>query len=258
MIHVNELNKKFSDDEQYSNINYRTYSCLKAGSASFSSQDISYLNSRLSEVKLGEPVSSTLLSLSIQCIPGKYFYLPDEEFDMTGAIINALYLCVYKDGSSAQVGKTVEDYFYEKKPVQLGETSREIYYAHNGVVKSIPVEIKVTNAPDKVIDDEKDNNLTEKLKINDVNSLKINKKKRQLIISWKKVSGITGYQYQFGIKKNFRGTKIYHTKKIKIAKKNIKKNKKYYIRVRSYKTVKLNDGQSCTIWGKWKKMVIKT
>lgn len=258
MIHVNELNKKFSDDEQYSIINYKTYSQLKAGSASFSLSDISYLNSELGTLELGEPVSSTLLSLSIQCIPDKYFYLPGEAFDMTGAIINALYLCVYKDGSSAQVGKIVEDYFYEKKPVQLGETSREIYYAHHGVVKSIPVEIKVTNAPEKVTDDKQDNNLTEELKVNDVKSLKINKRKKKFIISWKKVSDITGYQYQFGMKKNFKGTRTHQTKKIKIAKKNIKKNKKYYIRVRSYKTVKLNNGQSYTIWGKWKKMVIKT
>lgn len=264
MLHINELIEKFSDDEQYFNIKYCTYKCLKAGSGFYGKTDVSYLIELLDEVKF-EPVSSMLLSLFIQSMPDKYFYLPGETFDMAGAIINASYLYVYKDGSTEQVGKIVEDYVYEKTPIEIGETYREIYYSHNGLVQSIPIEIKVTQTPGTDLDKgsnttgdiKKDNTPVKELKVSNVKAIKAYKRKKKIVVSWKKASNVTGYQYQFSSKKKFKGTKIYRTKKTRIIQKVIKKKKKYFVRVRSYKTVKFLNGQSYTIWGKWKRVVIK-
>lgn len=69
-----------------------------------------------------------------------------------------------------------------------------------------------------------------------------NKKKGQLAVTWKKVSGVSGYEIQYSTSKNFK--KKAHIKKLKKASttkvtiKKLKKKKKYYVRVRAYKTVK--------------------
>lgn len=77
-------------------------------------------------------------------------------------------------------------------------------------------------------------------------------KKKTIQVQWKKLSGITGYQVQVALNKKFKkGKKTYTVKKAKTTKKTIKKlkrKKKYYVRVRAYKTVK---GKK--YYGKWSK-----
>lgn len=66
--------------------------------------------------------------------------------------------------------------------------------------------------------------------------------KKSFTVKWKKqASQTTGYQIQYGLKKNFKGAKTYTVKKNKTVKAKIKKlkgKKKYYVRIRTYKTVK--------------------
>ena len=82
--------------------------------------------------------------------------------------------------------------------------------------------------------------------------------KGKLKITWKKKSGITGYQVQYSTNKKFKNAK---TKTIKNARtvsktyKAIKKGKKHYVRVRTYKIV--NGRKYYSSWSKVKSVVVK-
>ncbi len=85
--------------------------------------------------------------------------------------------------------------------------------------------------------------------------LKITPGKKSLKLKWKKQSGITGYQIQYAQKKSFSGKKTVRIKSSKTTSKNItklKSKKKYYIRIRAYKTVK---GKK--YYGSWSKAASK-
>lgn len=67
-----------------------------------------------------------------------------------------------------------------------------------------------------------------------------NKKKRKVVLKWRKNSSASGYQIQYSKKSSFKNKKtktIKSSSKGKITLKKLKKGKTYYIRVRSYKTV---------------------
>ena len=70
---------------------------------------------------------------------------------------------------------------------------------------------------------------------------KVTKGKKSFTVTWKKqATQTTGYQIQYGLKKNFKGAKTYPVKKNKTVKATIKKlkaKKTYYVRIRTYKTV---------------------
>ncbi len=68
------------------------------------------------------------------------------------------------------------------------------------------------------------------------------KKKKEVIVEWKKVSGVTGYEVLCSTSKKFakKSTKTVTIKKQKTVKtiiKKLKSKKKYYVKVRAYKTV---------------------
>ena len=69
-------------------------------------------------------------------------------------------------------------------------------------------------------------------------------KGRKLTVSWNKDTTVTGYEVQCALKKNFKtGLKKTTIKKAGTASttfKKLTKNKKYYVRIRAYKTVKVN------------------
>lgn len=81
-------------------------------------------------------------------------------------------------------------------------------------------------------------------------------KKKAIVVRWKKQSKQTsGYQIQYATKKNFSNAKIVTVKKNNVTKKTIKKlaaGKKYYVRVRTYKNVKMN-GKTTKIVSSWSK-----
>ena len=70
---------------------------------------------------------------------------------------------------------------------------------------------------------------------------KLTKGKKAFVVKWKKKSGVSGYQIQYAIKSNFKGAKTKTVKKASTVSAKIKKlksKKKYYVRVRAYKTIK--------------------
>lgn len=77
-------------------------------------------------------------------------------------------------------------------------------------------------------------------------------KKTSLKAAWKKVTGISGYQIQYGTSSKFKGAKTASATSKATSKTltKLKKNKKYYVRVRSYKTVKVN-GKNTKIYSSW-------
>lgn len=80
---------------------------------------------------------------------------------------------------------------------------------------------------------------------------------KKLKLRWKKVAGASGYEVQCCLKKNFKSG----VKKASVRKGNktslligkLKKGKAYYVRIRAYKTVKVN-GKSQKLYGAWSKI----
>lgn len=69
---------------------------------------------------------------------------------------------------------------------------------------------------------------------------KVKAGKKKLTVTWKKDKNVSGYQIKVATKKNFKGAKTYTVKSYKTYKKVIKKlkaKKKYFVKVRAYKTV---------------------
>lgn len=79
-------------------------------------------------------------------------------------------------------------------------------------------------------------------------------KGRKLTVRWKKDAQATGYQIQYSTDKNFRKaaktTSVGKNKTVSKALSKLTKGKKYYVRVRSFKTVKVN-GKNQTLYGAW-------
>ena len=82
---------------------------------------------------------------------------------------------------------------------------------------------------------------------------KVAAKKKAAVVKWNKASKATGYQIQYSLKKNMKNAKIKKVAKVstrKITIKKLKKNKRYYFRIRTYKTLNV-DGKTKTYYGKW-------
>ena len=88
---------------------------------------------------------------------------------------------------------------------------------------------------------------------------KIKARSKAFLVKWKKQTDVSGYQIQYSITKKFKkGTKIKTVKKPNAAKTTIKKlkaGKKYYVRIRTYKTV--NGTNYYSAWSKSKSVKTK-
>ena len=86
-----------------------------------------------------------------------------------------------------------------------------------------------------------------------VKAVKVKAKKKKLNVSWKKVSGATGYEVLSATNNKFtKGKKTVTVKKNKVTLKKLKPKKKYFVKVRAYK---LANGRK--YFGKWSKVVKK-
>lgn len=77
-------------------------------------------------------------------------------------------------------------------------------------------------------------------------------KKSTLMITWKKLGKITGYQVQFCAKRNFKKGTIERKFKKKVTKTQVgplKSKRKYYVRMRPY-----TKSSSKMYYGKWSKV----
>lgn len=63
------------------------------------------------------------------------------------------------------------------------------------------------------------------------------KKAKKATVKWKRVSGVDGYVVEYSTKANMKSAKKKNVKAISVTLKNLKKGKKYYVRVRGYKVV---------------------
>ena len=98
-------------------------------------------------------------------------------------------------------------------------------------------------------------NVTFNINPKKVKGLALKAGKKQLSVSWKKASGVTGYEIQYATKKSFSGAKkvtVKNAKTVKATLKKLKAGKTYYVRIRAYKTVK---GKK--YWSAWSKAVKK-
>lgn len=78
------------------------------------------------------------------------------------------------------------------------------------------------------------------------------KSKTSLKASWKKVSGASGYQFQYSLKKKtgFKSVKVKGKNAKSYTKTKLKARKTYYVRIRAYRKVK-----SKNVYGAWSKVV---
>lgn len=83
---------------------------------------------------------------------------------------------------------------------------------------------------------------TETVKPEKTSIKKLSKGKKKFTVTWAKVSGVKGYQIQYSsdkkFKKNNKSVTVTKQKTTKATVKKLKSKKKYYVRVRTYKTVK--------------------
>lgn len=84
-----------------------------------------------------------------------------------------------------------------------------------------------------------------------IKKVKVAKKGKKATVTWKKVSGAAGYQVTYSLKKKFKNAKTItvSASKAKTVLKKLKKNKKYYVKVRAFKTYR---GQ--TYYGNYSKV----
>lgn len=78
-------------------------------------------------------------------------------------------------------------------------------------------------------------------------------KKGQIRVDWDKCANVSGYQVQYSRNKNMKNAKCITAKgsnNYSRTIKNLSSKKKYYVRVRTYKTVKVN-GKNKTYYSKW-------
>lgn len=85
-----------------------------------------------------------------------------------------------------------------------------------------------------------------------------NSAKKTMKAAWKKNTAVTGYQVQYATASNFKGAKTVTIKKTKTTSttiKKLKKNKKYFVRVRTYQ--KASGKNYYSNWSKTKTVTIK-
>mgnify|MGYP004500379903 CR=1 FL=1 len=100
---------------------------------------------------------------------------------------------------------------------------------------------------------------TETVKPKKTSIKKLSKGKKKFTVTWAKVSGVKGYQIQYStdkkFKKNNKSVTVTKQKTTKATVKKLKSKKKYYVRVRTYKTV--NGKKVYSSWSKVKSVKTK-
>lgn len=100
---------------------------------------------------------------------------------------------------------------------------------------------------------------TETVKPKKTSIKKLSKGKKKFTVTWAKVSGVKGYQIQYSsdkkLKNNNKSVTVTKQKTTKATVKKLKSKKKYYVRVRTYKTV--NGKKIYSSWSKVKSVKTK-
>lgn len=98
-----------------------------------------------------------------------------------------------------------------------------------------------------------------------VSGFKVKAGKKKLTLTWKKKTGIDGYQIQVSTNKSFKGSQTLTVKSgavkkviTKLKGKRLKANKKYYVRIRAYIESTGTDGAGRKQYSKWQSASRKT
>lgn len=165
--------------------------------------------------------------------------------------------------NSANIDKSVwENGYWGSNKTDSGYSSgRGVYYDEWSIALSAGTYYLVASAYDDYMNITFDYSLTYKPTFANTSISSKSAKSKGFKVSWKKASGVTGYQIQYSLKSNMKSSKKVTIKKSSTTAKTIKKlkaKKKYYVRVRTYKKMKV-EGVNHTYYGKWSaKKTIKT
>lgn len=200
-------------------------------------------------------VSTTLDSIVVVSNPTKLTYFEGERFDKTGLSVDAKFLTKWSNGYKEY--STERDVAYSvntTSPLLVSNRSWTVSYIADGIKKEVNIPIVVSLKVENK-DNDDTNSTPGKVKIptvSRVSALKVKAGKKKLTVSWKKNSRVAGYQIQISPKLKFKGAKKINLGKSKktYTKKGLKSKKKYYVRIRAYKTYKDN-AITKKVYGKW-------
>ncbi|MDE6312043.1 MAG: fibronectin type III domain-containing protein, partial [Lachnospiraceae bacterium] len=201
-------------------------------------------------------VSTTLDSIVVVSNPTKLTYIEGERFDTTGLSVDAKFLTKWSNGyEEYTIEKNVAYSVNTTSPLLVSNKSWTVSYIVNGIKKevNIPIVVSLKVTDNKDNDDTKPTPGTLKIPtVLKVSALEVKAGKKKLTVSWKKDSSVAGYQIQISPKLNFKGAKKINLGKSRktYTKKGLKSKKKYYVRIRAYKTYKDN-GIIKKVYGKW-------
>lgn len=153
------------------------------------------------------------------------------------------------------------DFFFDPGPLGDNAAYRSVSVIVKGtkqdeVKDSKPVTTPSTTQPTTKPSTTKN---TETVKPKKTSIKKLSKGKKKFTVTWAKVSGVKGYQIQYSsnkkFKKNNKSVTVTKQKTTKATVKKLKSKKKYYVRVRTYKTV--NGKKIYSSWSKAKSVKTK-
>lgn len=178
-----------------------------------------------------QQVYSDLTTFECKDTKGAYYYTADDKSENATATADAL---------------TGLMYFYDALK------AKEAYDATTTTTTTAPSTKPTTKAATYA----KDGSYVNK-KQKSVTIKKLKKAKKGFKASWKKVTGVAGYQIQISTSKKFsRETSTYSIKVNKTTSKSfkgLKAKKTYYVRVRTYKNAKVN-GKNVKVYSSWSKV----
>ncbi len=177
----------------------------------------------------GVKLSDVLAKRKISLASGDTIYAVDDRGTKTQLKSSpSNYLLAYQ-GATQTEGSAPEELTSNSEFCLFGPGSTEAAVRMNNIY-SVTITRKVTPAPAPA----------QVTKPKSTKILKLTKKKRTITVKWKKISGVNGYQISMATKKKGKYKVIKTVTKagtVKYTKKKLKKGKKYFFRVRTYKTV---------------------
>ncbi len=180
-----------------------------------------------------------------------YEYYDEDYYDFAMCVspANLTYYDIYGIKNKTYTGKALTQSFtLEYDDIVLGNADYKTSYSNNKKIGTAKVTIK-GQAPYK-------GTVTKTFKIvpKGTSFKKLTRGKKSFTATWKKQgTQTTGYQIQYGLKKNFKGAKTVTVKgssKLKKTVKKLKSKKTYYVRIRTYKQV--GKTKYCSGWSKVK------
>lgn len=153
------------------------------------------------------------------------------------------------------------DFFFDPGPLGDNAAYRSVSVIVKGTKQDEVKDSEPATTPSTTQPTTKPNTTknTETVKPKKTSIKKLSKGKKKFTVTWSKISGVKGYQIQYStdkkFKKNNKSVTITKQKTTKATIKKLKSKKKYYVRVRTYKTV--NGKKVYSSWSKVKSVKTK-